>query len=497
MLWSLSKIVIFVVAVAALSLGAIYLLEADGGVRVAVLGNEYNFSPIVSVIALIVLFGVVWLLVKVVSFLHALWRFMNGDDTAISRFFARNKERRGFDALSQGMMALASGEGQLALTKAEKAEKYLDRPELTNLLTAQAAELAGDRKKAEETYRKMVTNDATRFVGVRGIMKQKLADGDTETALKLAHKAFALKPKHSETQDTLLKLQAQKEDWSGARKTLDAKLKYGSLPRDVHKRRGAVLALSEARKELDEEQTLEAREAAIEANRLSPDLIPAAVMAANGYLEKGQKKYATRVLKKAFETEPHPELAAAFAAVEPDESPTDRIKRFKTFTKSQASHPETRMLEAELLIAAEDFPAARRALGDLFESDPTARSAALMAAIERGEGADDSVVQGWLARAITSPRGPQWVCDNCQFLHSDWKPVCNNCEAFDTLAWKRPPATEISLPGGAEMLPLLIGKPSDEQVPDVVEDAITEMPAEVVEEATIVGESGIKEEARQ
>ena len=47
------------------------------------------------------------------------------------------------------------------------------------------------------------------------------------------------------------------------------------------------------------------------------------------------------------------------------------------------------------------------------------------------------------------------------------------------------------------MLPLLIGKPSNEQVPDVVEDAVTEVPAEVVEEATIVGESGIKEEARQ
>lgn len=505
MLWSLSKIAVFVVAVAALALGASYLLEAEGGVRVAVMRNEYNFGPLQSVIALIVLFGVVWLLVKAVSFLHALWRFMNGDDTAISRFFSRNKERRGYDALAQSMMALASGEGRLALAKAEKADKYLERPELTNLLTAQAAELAGDRKKAEETYRNMVQNEATRFVGVSGIMKQKLADGDTETALKLAQKAFALKPKHSETQDTLLKLQAQKEDWSGARKTLDAKLKHGSLPRDVHKRRGAVLALSEARDDLDKEETISSREAAIEANRLSPDLIPAAVMAANGYLEKGQKKYAVRVLKKAYEAQPHPELAAAFAAVEPDESAADRVKRFKAFTKSQADHAETKMLEAELLIAAEDFPGARRALGDLFETDPTARSAALMAAIERGEGANDSVVQGWLARAITSPRGPQWVCDNCQHLHAEWKPVCENCQAFDTLAWKRPPAAMISLPGGADMLPLLVGASNEDQLPEVVEEAVVEetveevteeIPAEVVEDATILEDSGTKEEAR-
>ena len=125
--------------------------------------------------------------------------------------------------------------------------EYLQKPDLTNLLTAQAAELSGDTKKAEETYKKLITADSTRFVGVRGIMKQKLAQGDTDTARKLAEKAFELKPKHEETQDVLLKLQAQAQDWAGARKTLSTKLKTGTLPRDVHRRRDAILALSEAR----------------------------------------------------------------------------------------------------------------------------------------------------------------------------------------------------------------------------------------------------------
>ena len=53
-------------------------------------------------------------------------------------------------------------------------------------------------------------------------------------------------------QDTLLRLQADAHDWSGARETLRAKLKYGSIPRDVFKRRDAVLALSEAQDVLDE-----------------------------------------------------------------------------------------------------------------------------------------------------------------------------------------------------------------------------------------------------
>ncbi|MEO1779751.1 MAG: heme biosynthesis HemY N-terminal domain-containing protein, partial [Pseudomonadota bacterium] len=252
MIWSLLKIVIFVVAVAALALGAGWLLESEGGITVVVGGTEYPFGPLQSVIGLGLLVIAVWIGLKLLGLLIATWKFLNGDETAISRFFDRNRAAKGFDALAQGMMALASGEGRLALAKAEKANRYLDRPELTNLLTAQAAELAGDKKKAEETYRKLVENDATRFVGVRGIMKQKLADGDTDTALKLAEKAFALKPKHVDTQDVLLQLQADKEDWSGARETLNAKLKHGSLPRDVHKRRDAVLALSQAKAVIDE-----------------------------------------------------------------------------------------------------------------------------------------------------------------------------------------------------------------------------------------------------
>ncbi len=479
MLWSLIKIVLFVAAVAALALGAVELLESEGGIQLTLMGSEYTFGPLQSVIGVIVLVFAVWLFLKLMSLLIATWHFLNGDETALSRYFDRNRERKGYDALAEGLMALASGEGKVAMAKAAKADKLLNKPQLTNLLTAQAAEMAGDRRKAEETYKKLVASDATRFVGVRGILKQKLADGDTDTALKLAEKAFALKPKHEETQDLLLNLQAQKEDWAGARATLSAKLKHGSLPRDVHKRRDAVLALSEARDILSDESSIETQEKAIEANRLSPDLIPAAVMAARSYIKQGKPKLATRLLKKAWETQTHPDLAAAFAEIEPNETPSQRIKRFTVLTKAVPADPETKMLLAELNIANEDFPEARRALGDLAETDPTARSVTLMAAIERGEGAADAVVRGWLARALTVSRGPQWICDNCQHIHVVWGPICENCNSFDTLSWKRPPMSEVAMPGGAQMLPLIVG---------AVEDKTSDSAAEVVEDVEIVAE---------
>lgn len=473
MLWSLIKIVAFVLTVTALTYGGTRLMEVDGGATISVAGIEFTLSPLEMAFALVVLVAAVWLGLKLLALLVATFKFLNGDETAISRYFDRNRERKGYEALSEGMMALASGEGHLAMTKAARADKYLQKPQLTNLLTAQAAEMTGDRRKAEETYKKLLTDEKTRFVGVRGIMKQKLSEGDTETALALAKKAFALKPKHEETQDVLLRLQADKADWAGARETLGAKLKSGNLPRDVHKRRDAVLALSEARGVMDEGKTIEAREAAIEANRLSPDLIPAAVMAAQSYIAADNSRYATRVLTKAWHAQPHPDIAAAFAEVVPDENAQARIKRFKALTKTTMDHPETKMLLAELYIAAEDFPEAKRALGDLVETDPTARNLTLMAAIERGEGAEDSVVRGWLTRALTAPRGPQWICGNCQHIHGKWAATCSNCGAFDTLAWKTPPAGDVAMPAGTEMLPLIVGNGHAHAVtvPDTVEEA--------------------------
>lgn len=471
MLWSVVKIILFVALVAAATLGASALLDMQGGVRIALGGIELNLTPLKAVLAMIVLVALVWVLLKLVSFAVALLKFINGDETALTRYFDRNRERKGFEALSEGVMALASGEGNVAMAKAAKAEKYLRKPELTNLITAQAAEMVGDTRKAETVYKRLLADDRTRFVGVRGIMKQKLATGDMETARKLAEKAHALKPKHAETQDTLLQLQARAQDWAGARATLRTKLKYGTLPRDVHQRRDAVLALSEAKDILNEGNDISAREAAIEANRLSPDLIPAAVMAARGYIEQGKPRYAVRVIKKAWDAQPHPDLAAAFAAIEPEETPQARIKRFGQLAKIKPDHRETKLLMAELNIAAEDFPAARRALGDLVETAPDARVLTIMAAIDRGEGASDAVVRGWLTRALSAPRGPQWVCENCNHVHGEWMPVCDQCQGVDTLTWRSPKESEIMGAAGATMLPLIVGALEDHSEAEDIVDA--------------------------
>ena len=462
MLWSLLKLLFFVSAVAALALGTAALSESGSVFSVTAGGYEFLIGPLQVALLALVLALLMWLSLVTLGLLGAILRFLTGDETALSRYFSRNKERKGLAALSDSLIALASGEPRLALSRASKAAKFLDRPELTTLLIAQAAEQAGDRGRATQAYMDLIGDDKTRFVGVRGLMLQKIEDGDTETALKLAQKAYALRPRHAQTQDVLLELQSTQADWKGARATLVSKLKSGLLPRDVYRRRDAIMALQEASVLVADGSSIEEREAAIEANKLSPDLIPAAVMAARHYIEKSDPKNATRVLKKAWEARPHPDLAAAFADIAPDETPNDRLKRFKLLSAAHPNDDETLMLMAELNIANEDFPAARRTLGDTATRHPTTRSLAIMAAIERGEGADDSVVRGWLTKALSASRGQQWCCDKCQSIHTQWQPNCQNCAAFDTLTWREPVQSIGPSSTQAELLPLLVGAPKSD-----------------------------------
>ncbi len=227
MLWSLFKILVFVAIVAALAFGVQWLLNVSGEVVITFSGSEYVLPPLVVVIGAIAALLVLWVLFKLAGLLVAALKFINGDDTALGTYFDRNRERKGYDALSDSMIALASGDARDAAAKAQKAEKYLNRPEVTTLLVAQASEAAGETERAREAWKSLVTHDRTRFVGVRGLMLQELEKGDTATAMKLAEKAFALKPRHVGTQDTLLQSAGARRElgWGAARAVREAEVR--------------------------------------------------------------------------------------------------------------------------------------------------------------------------------------------------------------------------------------------------------------------------------
>lgn len=460
MIKSIINIIIFISIVSVFSFAVTQFAKTNDEFQIILSNIEITFSPIAVIIAAVVGLIVIWLVFKICNFLIATYRFLNGDETAISRYFDRSREKKGFQALSDGMIALALGENRTATIKAYRANKLLGKPEVTNLLSAQAAEQSGDRKEALRFYKALINQEKTKFVGILGIMKQKLEDGDKESALELAQQANSIKPKDNTVLTTLFELQVEKNNWTGAQKTLNTKYKSGLLPKDIFIRRNAILNLATAKEDSGENSIT----AAINANKASPELIPAAVLTASIHMKNRKKRLATNILRKAWDKLPHPDLAAAFANLEPSESANERFNRFKPWIKVHKDTPEVIMLEAELALAAENYTGARKIMGELAETSPTARSLTIMAAVERGTGAAEAVVRGWLAKALGAKYGPMWTCTKCNNIYKEWLPICEQCKAFDTLEWME---TEIpsKIDKSTELLPLIIGELGKEQDP--------------------------------
>lgn len=390
LIWSLLKFLVLVGVAAGLTFGAIWLMDLQAGAQLVVAGLEFNLSPPVLAVGLVILLVVLWLFLKLLGLLSALLRFLTGDKMALSRYLSPNGESKQSRALTDVTMALAAGDGEAALTKLRKAERYLKQHDLNALLTAQAADMAGNRKKAEEIYKRLLSDDQMRVIGLRGLFRQTLTDGDTDAALKLARSAALTGPGVAAAEAALRRLQAGE-----------------GTPAPKAKGKSAPPARSEAAGILAQDTTIEQREAAIEASRSLPEMIPATVLAAKNAIAAGKPEDAARLLQKAWSLQPDARIAAAFTEIAPDEAADLRLKRFEALTGVLPDDPETRMLQAELLIAAGDHAEARLALGDLADRAPNPRNLTLMAAIARGEGADPAIVRDWLTRALAALRGAQ------------------------------------------------------------------------------------------
>ena len=395
-------------------------------------------AAILLVIGIVVLMVVVWIL-KIV---FATISLLMGNENAFGGFLARSRERSGIDALGKSLAAIAAGDAKTARRKAAKAQDMLKNPALTRLVNAQAADLAGERQRATTYYKALMSDPDTAFVGTRGLLQHAMADGDVDRALKLANHARELSPKNRETLEVLYTLQSQKFDWAGARKTLAAQVKAGHVPKLEAATREAALILAQAE---DAERLGEhehARALAIEAARKDPANSAAVATAAGFLIGTGSKRAAAKLVTEGWRAKPAARLAAAFAEIEPDESPAQRRRRFESLFALQPLSPETHYLKAELALVDEDWRGARRAIDDLRETEPSARSCAIMAAIARGAGEPDHIVRGWLARALGAPRGDDSELEITQ----------------------------------AAMLPLLIGQDDEEPAPAPEDPAATSSP---------------------
>jgi HemY protein len=420
------RVVVFLITAAILALGIAWFADRPGAVVINWLGYRIETSVMVAIFA-------VALLAAFIVAVWAIYRAILRSPDQVSLFFRHRRAVKGYLAITRGLIAVGSGDVSAAQRSASDAARLSPGDPLALLLTAQSAQMAGDRAVAERAFRDMAHREDTKLLGLRGLYIEAQRRNDANEARLFAEEAAKASPGLPWASQAALDYRTAAADWTGALAALET-LK-SSLDKADYRRQRAVLLTARALA-LETTDREAARAMALEANKLAPDLVPAAVLAGRLLAEAASVRKAGKILDAAWLTGPHPDIAATYANLRFGDSARERRARVKRLADKMPRHVESALALAQAALEARDFPAARAALADYLPM-PTKRVATLMAEIEEAEG-DVGRSREWMARAMRAAPDPAWTADGA--VSEQWLPVSPVTGRLDAFRWKVPVA---------------------------------------------------------
>jgi HemY protein len=315
-------------------------------------------------------------------------------------------------------MAVSAGEPTEARKQAARAHRLLDAPQLTGLLSAQAAHLAGDHAAARRYFTALADDRDTAFLGQIGLMRLALDAKDLPTALYAANKALGVKPQSAVAAAQLWQLHVSQQQWAAALEAIaivikDRKKQSGNVPELLLRQRTALLYLdgmsmlqpgtdSATDSATGSAAAIRRFEAAL---RDDPAFLPAVFALADSYLAQANRRKAIRLLEKSFTRVPHAKIA-------------DRLQKLWDDNDGNSLARLIRLIPQKPLALQH---AANHIVGDI------AASTGLDGEAKRFRDLYD---------ASTAAFG--WQCSGCKSRHESWHSHCPSCGHFAGLKWQQP-----------------------------------------------------------
>lgn len=428
----MTRLLIYALKLAILIAVAVWLADRPGRVEILWQGRVIETSVAVLVV-------VAAALMLLAAYLYRFWRSLR---RAPGRFVQGRrfaKREKGYRALTRGMVAVAAGDAEAARRFARKADVLLDEPPLTLLLSAQAAQLAGDDGAATRYFEAMLRRPDMEFLGLRGLLNQSLRGRDSERALDMARRARALRPDAAWTHRAAFDLEVAQHRWDDAQASLANAVRVKAVSAEDGRRFKGRILVERSRAMAADGNPSQALDLAHKAVGLDPDFVPAVLQESRLLVETGRDSQATRLLEKSWGRRPHPELAGAYAALGPaDEGALLKVKRLEKLVRLRPEAATGLLLLAEAELAAQLWGSARGHLLKAEQVAPTRRVYRLLADLETAERNDPMAARSWLAKAQTAALDEVWECDSCGTHADAWSALCPHCRSFDTLAWRIP-----------------------------------------------------------
>ncbi len=350
----------------------------------------------------------------------------------------RSRERRkdaGYTALADGFIALQSGDANRARLLAREARSNLPRNAAAQLLEARADLALGDMHSAREHYRALISNRKTALAALSGLYDQARQQGRADAALTFAHKALEISNQAPWAREAVFDDLTRLGRWEEAQKMIADE---PAVTREEKMRKRRRLAVVEtARAQLAEgTEPHAALEHALAALKLTPDFVPAALIAARIYSNRGETRRAMSLLRRVWRATSHPDIATLFANAVPGASAVDRLKRLRELIDLPPPNRASALVLARAAVDAFDWPLARSALANFQSSSPSQGVCLMMAEIEDGQNGDKAKSREWMNRAVRAPRDPVWTADG--ITAEEWEPLSPVTGKLDAFEWRVP-----------------------------------------------------------
>lgn len=408
--------------------GLAWLISLDGSVTIDL--GTWRLQPglgsaAITLVVLILAILILWSIIR---------RVLNAP-RALARRAARRAERRGVEALSDGFIALQAGDADRARRLAREAQNRLPGNDAALLLEARADLALGEWGTAREEYRALIDNPKTSMAALSGLYEQAIAQHRPDAALTFAHKAHAISPQVGWANKAVFDDLIDQRDWAAALTMVEAEPARQTEERDAKKHRQAVLNAAIA---VDNEDSdpVTSLDGALAALKIEPGFVPAALVAARIYANRGEVRRATSLLKRVWRDHHHPDLARLYANAQPGISPEERLKRVGELIPTPPKDGESAVVVARLAIDANVWVKARNTLANFAPAHATRNICLLMAEIEEGQDADFGRARQWLSRAAHAPLDATWTADGITM--DEWDPVSAVTGRFDAFEWKQP-----------------------------------------------------------
>jgi len=419
------RILLYLIVVGLLAYGVALLADRPGEVVITWQGWRIETSLMVLGAAVLAATAI---LVAVWSLMRAILR----SPIVLGNLLRNRRGVRAYEAISNGLIAVGAGDIGAARKFTAEVNRIAPGEPLALLLSAQAAQLAGDREAAERTFRAMASRADTKALGLHGLFIEAQRRDDLASARAYAEEAARTAPALAWAGRAVLEFRCAGGDWAGALALLERN--RGALDKASYRRQRAVLLTARALA-LEDSDRDSAKAFALEAVKLAPTLVPAAALAGRRLAEAGELRKASRIVAKAWSANPHPELAQAYAELRFGDAARDRLARIEALAKKVPGNIEGALAIARAALDAREFAKARAALAP-YVAAPTKRIGLLMAELERGERNDEGRAREWLARALHAAPDPAWTADG--YVSDRWLPVSPVSGRIDAFEWRVP-----------------------------------------------------------